>query len=171
MEFFEVIDQRHSIRVFDSRPIEPEKLDRILETARRAPSAGNLQSYEIYLVNQVRKRSALAQAANAQGFILVAPVSLVFCANPALAIERYGQRGRRLFSVQDATIACSFAMLAATAVGLASVWVGAFDDDAVRRVIGAPEDILPVAILPIGYAAGEPERKERRALGELVHRV
>ena len=170
-EFFEVLDGRHSMRVFNSRPVEPEKLTRILEAARSAPSAGNLQSYEIYVVTAVRKRAALAQAAGGQGFVLAAPVDLVFCANPARAREQYGERGERLYALQDATIACTFAMLAGVALGLSNVWVGAFNPFDVGRVIAAPEDQLPVAILPLGYAAAPPETRERRAFNDLVHMV
>ncbi len=170
MDFFDVLRARRSVRTFSSRPIEAEKLQRILEAANSAPSAGNQQSYEIYTVQPVKKRAALSQAAGAQGFVLGAPLSLVFCAHPARAAE-YGERGERLFAVQDATIACAFAMLAAAAQGVGSVWTGAFDPAAVRRVLGAPEDLLPVAILPLGYAAGAGDERTRRPLEELVHPV
>jgi len=76
-----------------------------------------------------------------------------------------------LYCVQDATIACTFAILAATALGLASVWVGAFDEDDVRRAIGAPPTHRPVAMLPIGYAAEVPRLRPRRSLKDLVHQV
>ena len=171
MEFFELVRQRHSIRNYSSQPVEAEKLNRILEAANLAPSAANLQSYEIYVVTKVKQRAALCKAARGQGFVLVAPVSLVFCTNPVRLLERYGERGRGLYSVQDATIACAYAQLAATAQGLGAVWVGAFDPDAVREVIGVPEDMAPVAILPIGYPEGEPEIKGRRTLEDLVHPV
>lgn len=171
MEFFEAIRQRHSIRNYSSRPVEAEKLDRILEAANLAPSAANLQSYEIYLVTQVKQRAALAKAAGGQGFVLVAPVSLVFCTNPVRLVDRYGERGRGLYSVQDATIACAYAQLAATAEGLGTVWVGAFNPDAVREIIGAPVGLQPVAILPIGYPEGEPEIRGRRPLEDLVHKI
>ena len=171
MEFFEVIKQRHSIRAFAAKPVEPEKLQKILETADWAPSAGDLQAYEIYRVTQPTHRHALVHAAGEQEFVAAAPVSLVFCAHAARSTPKYGQRGARLYAVQDATIACTFAMLAATALGLATVWVGAFDDDAVGRVIGTPEGVTPVAILPIGYAAETPQLTGRRRLDELVHEV
>jgi nitroreductase len=171
MEFFNVLEQRHSIRNYSSKPVEREKLDRILAAANRAPSAANLQAYEIFVVTQVKHRAALAKAACAQGFVLVAPVSLVFCANPARNEERFGERGRDLFSIQDATIACAYAQLAAVAQGLGAVWVGAFDPDAVREVLGAPKDLEPVSILTLGYTEGEPEIKERRALEDLVHAI
>ncbi len=169
MEFFDVVQERHSIRAFAAKPVEPEKLQQILEAANRAPSAGNLQGYEIFVVTDNAQKKALAQSALEQEFIGQAPVALVFCTHAARSAGKYGRRGEALYTIQDATIACTFAMLAATAVGLASVWVGAFDTTAVQQIIGAPEGIVPVAILPIGYAAGSPRLTTRRELSDIVH--
>jgi nitroreductase len=170
MDFFEVTRRRRSVRAFSSAPVTAEMLEKILEAANAAASAGNLQAYEIYTVTNDRARSALGRAAYDQFFLVSAPVSLVFCTHAART-ARYGARGKQLYTIQDATIACTFAMLAATALGLATVWVGAFDTDKVRRIIGAPADFDPVAILPIGYAAEEPVSPGRRALADLVHRL
>ncbi len=169
MDFFDVVKRRHSIRAFESRPVDRSKVEAILESANRAPSAGNLQGYEIFLVTRDEGRKTLARAALQQWFIAQAPLVLVVCAHPGRSARRYRERGRRLYCVQDATIACAFAMLAATALGLATVWVGAFDDEAVRRAVKAPEGLTPVAILPIGYPAEKPEPTERRRLDDLVH--
>ena len=169
MDFFDVIKSRHSIRTFAHTPMQQEDMQTILEAANSAPSAGNLQAYEIYLVTRSKDKSALAKAALEQWFVAQAPFVLVFCAHPERSARRYGQRGVRLYAVQDATIACTLAMLAATALGLATVWVGAFDDDSVRRAIKAPEGVVPVAILPIGHAAEKPEKTPRRRLSDLVH--
>jgi nitroreductase len=76
-----------------------------------------------------------------------------------------------LYSVQDATIACTYAMLAATAAGLSTTWVGAFSDERVHRAIGTPAGVRPVAILPIGYAAEEPDDTVRRKLADLIHEI
>jgi len=170
MDFFEVVKMRQSIRAFEDRPIDREQLQQILETINRAPSAGNLQGYEVYLVTDRDVRQALARSTNGQDFITKAPLALVFCAHPARSAKKYGQRGTTLYCVQDATIACAYAQLAVTALGLASVWVGAFNEDAVRAAIGVGHDLRPVAFLPIGYAAETPEHRSRRALVELVHR-
>lgn len=170
MEFFEVIEKRQSIRAFAPQPVEAEKLQHILAAANSAPSAGNLQAYEIYVVHDETRRLHLAQAALGQDFIQQAPVVLVFCTNPERSQPRYGRRGARLYSVQDATIACTHAMLAATALGLGSVWVGAFDEQGVIQAIQSLEGQVPVAILPIGYPAEEPERRTRRSLEDLAHR-
>jgi nitroreductase len=171
MDFFEVIKARQSIRAFQDHPVEPEKLQQIFEAINRAPSAGNLQGYEVVLVTNRACLQALTKAAVGQDFLEQAPLALVFCAHPARSAQKYGQRGTTLYCVQDATIACAYAQLAVTALGLATVWVGAFDDDGVRQAIGVGGDLRPVAILPIGYAAETPEHRSRRALVELVQRI
>jgi nitroreductase len=171
VNFFELIASRRSVRAYSPAPVEPEKLNAILEAANRAPSAGNLQAYEIYLVRDAAVRRRLARAALDQFFLAQAPVVLVFCAHGRRSAERYGRRGAELYALQDASVACTFAMLAVTALGLGTVWVGAFDEEAVRGAIGAPEAHRPVAMLPVGYPAEQPEATPRRRLAELVHEV
>jgi nitroreductase len=171
MDYFEVINERHSIRAYKNELVEPEKLQKILEAANRAPSAGNLQAFEIYLVCDERLKSALVTAAYDQEFLAQAPIILVFCAHANRSSIRYQERGIQLYCVQDATIACTFAMLAATALELATVWVGAFDEEKVRQVIGARPTHRPVAMLPVGYADESPRIRRRRSLNDLVHQV
>ena len=171
MNFFDVVQNRHSIRAFTAVPIEPNNLQQILEAANRAPSAGNLQGYEIFVVQNAAKKAALTKAALDQEFIADAPVVLVFCTHAARSAQKYGRRGETLYTVQDATIACTFAMLAATAVHLSSVWVGAFNTEIVQQIIDAPIGIVPVAILPIGYAAESPRLTPRRELTSIVHNI
>ena len=170
MDFFTLIQNRRSVRLYQDAPIETDKLHKILESANLAPSAGNLQGYEIYLVTQLEQRQGLVNAARGQEFLAQAPLVLIFCANPLRSSGRYSQRGRDLYCIQDATIACTYAMLAAQELGLATVWVGAFNDDAVRQVASIPPELNPVAMLPIGYAAESPQPRPRRKLQELVHR-
>ncbi|RJP46601.1 MAG: nitroreductase [Anaerolineaceae bacterium] len=171
MDFFDVVKERHSIRAYQPQAVEPEKLEQVLQAINRAPSAGNLQAYEVYLVTDAERKSALWNSAYNQDFLMQAPLILVFCAHAARSAERYQKRGTELYCVQDATIACTFAMLAATALGLSTVWVGAFDETAVREIIGAPQAQRPVAMLPIGYPAASPRNRPRRSLDELIHRV
>ena len=171
MEFLELVKQRRSVRAFARQAVEEEKLQQILRAANLAPSAGNLQAYEIYVVRGRDQRAALASAAYAQAFLLDAPVALVFCTHPSRSEPKYRDRGRRLYSLQDATIACTYAMLAAADQGLATVWVGAFSDEAVWKAIGSPEGVQPVAVLPIGYAGETPAPTSRRRLSSLAHEV
>ena len=170
MQFFEVVEQRRSVRAFTQTPIESQKLETILATARLAPSAGDLQPYRIAVIDEVDAKEALAAAAFDQRFVAEAPVVLVFCASPESSERKYAQRGAALYCVQDATIAACYAQLAATAQGLASCWVGAFDEAAAAAALNAPRQLRPVALMPIGYAAEAPDRPQRRALSELVRR-
>ncbi len=171
MDFFETVKERHSIRAYKAQAVETEKLQQIFQAINRAPSAGNLQAYEVYQIDDADRKSALASAAYDQEFLTQAPLVLVFCAHAARSEVRYAERGTDLYCVQDATIACTFAMLAATALELSTVWVGAFDEDAVREIIGAPQAHRPVAMLPVGYPAAGPRNRPRRSLDELIHRV
>lgn len=169
MEFFEVLEARRSVRVYERKPIEEEKLQKVLEAINTAPSAGNLQAYEVVLVRDRQRIRQLAQASHDQTFIEDAPVVLVFVANPLRNSHTYGRRGEHLYCMQDATIACTIAHLAATALGLSSCWIGAFDDEAVAKIVGAEPPLQVTAILPIAYPAEHPAPRPRRPLSDLVH--
>jgi nitroreductase len=181
MDFFEAISRRFSVRSYRRAPVEEAALQAILEAANSAPSAGNLQAYEIVVVRDPRQRRRLAKARLEKRlkkwlkrwlrkrFIAQAPVALVFVANPDRNRAKYGARGAELYSLQDATIACAYAQLAATAAGLGSCWVGGFDKDIVRHIIGAPAEWQPIAILSIGVPAETAGPRKRRPLSDLVH--
>jgi nitroreductase len=171
MDFFELIKARRSIRAYQNRPVEQASLNKILEAANRAPSAGNVQAYVILIVRELAIKEALAQASLNQGFLAQAPVVLAFFADPQRAAGNYKKRGAELYSVQDATIACAYAQLAAAELGLGNVWVGAFDDAAVCKILKPQSDWRPVALLPIGYPAESPRPTPRRALDDLTREV
>jgi len=168
-DFFETVRRRHSIRKYQSdMPVEPEKLHAILEMACAAPTAGDLQAYRIVVVRGQQERDGLRRAAHDQAFIAEAPICLVFCADPARSEARFGERGRTLYAVQDATIAAAYAQLAVVAAGLGSTWIGYFDEDAVRELLGLDPGLVPVAMLSVGYPAELPESTPRRPLDEVV---
>ncbi len=168
-DFFETVRHRHSIRRYQAdMPVEPEKLHAILEMACAAPSAGDLQAYRIEVVRADAERGALQAAAQGQAFITEAPVCLVFCADPQRSAAEFGDRGRDLYALQDATIAAAYAQLAIVAAGMGSTWIGYFDEVAVRRALGLADSLVPVAMLSVGYPAEIPEPTPRRPLDEVV---
>jgi nitroreductase len=169
LDFFEVVDHRFSVRSFQNTPVEDATLQVILEAVNNAPSAGNLQAFEVVVIRDPNRKRQLVKASFDQSFIAQAPLAIVFLANPDRNRAKYGSRGAELYSVQDTTIACTYAQLTATASGLGTCWVGAFDEDKVRQIVGAPAAWRPVAILPIGVPAEAAGVRERRALGDLVH--
>jgi nitroreductase len=151
----DVFRQRHAIRSFQPRQLKEDDLTAILAAANSAPSAGGLSAWEISVVTNPAIKRRLAVAAYGQNFVAEAPIVFVFWAVPPRSAAKYGERGRNLFALQDATIAAAFAWLQAVASGLGGCWVGAFDDSAVKDVFR--DDIepawLPVVLLPVGYAA------------------
>jgi len=168
MDFFELVRRRCSIRRYTSDPVGDEHLAAILEATRQAPSAGNRQAYEVIVVRDAARRSALAQAALGQTFLTQAPLVLAFVSHPARSAQRYGERGEELYAGQDTAIAATYAQLAAHALGLGTVWVGAFDDDEVDRILEVHEGMRTTALLPVGHIQQEPKATPRRALQDLV---
>lgn len=168
--FFQVVRKRRSTRSFKRKQIEDFKISAIIEACDLAPSAGGLQSFEIYEVKGKDKKDLLARAAFDQMFISEASLVLVFCANASRSVRKYGDRSI-LYSIQDATIAAAYAQLAAQALGLASVWIGAFDESKVSEALRLPANHRPISIIPIGYASEEPFEKGTRGSTNLLHLV
>ena len=164
MELFEVVRQRYSVRAFQNVPVTEPAVTAILEAANGSPSAGNLQAYEI--VRDAARKRELAKVSWEQFFLTDAPVVLVFCANPDRNRDKYGTRGAELYSIQDATVACAYAQLAATALGLGTCWIGAFNPVDVQRIINVPAAWQPVAILPVGVPADTAKPRVRRQLAD-----
>jgi len=148
--FFKLIENRHSCRRFQPKKVSVSKLGKVIYVARSAPSAGNLKAYAITIVEEDTPRKKLAEAAFNQGFIAEAPQVLIFWSDTSRNSAKYDTRAG-FYAIQDATIACSYAQLAAEALGLSSCWVGAFDEQEVTRAVGGSLFLQPIALLAIGY--------------------
>ncbi len=170
MDFWQVIQARHSVRAFDSqRDVEPALVARILEAAVQAPSAGNRQPWHFVVVRRPQVRQRLADAAGGQTFVAQAPVVIVVCSDARRSAERYGERGAALYCKQDTAVAAAHILLAATALHLGSCWVGAFDDSATIMALQLSANLHPVAIVPIGVPAQPGARvTSRRELRDVV---
>jgi nitroreductase len=163
-----VLQRRRSVRRYSREMISETLLDKLLKAAQLAPSAGNLQARDFIVVRDPNMKHELAEAAYGQFFIAMAPVVLVGCANIARSRIAYGQRAE-LYAVQDATIAASYIQLAAEALGIATCWIGAFDEKRVSSSLKIPLDIRPILMLPVGYADEAPEPTARMGLGRFTH--
>lgn len=163
MDVLEAIKNRRSVRSFrEDRDVEKEKLGRIIEAAAWAPSAGNMQAREFIVVRKKETREKLAEAALNQEFIAKAPVVIVVCANKRKVAE-YGSRGESLYCIQDSAASVQNILLASFALGLGSCWVGAFSEQKVKSILNIPNESKPVALIPIGYSAEEPEVESERS--------
>ena len=172
MDFFEAVYKRQSIRKFQTKPVEPDVLTRILEAANRAPSAGNAQAYRIFIVERPELRQRLARAAGNQPCVTEAPV--VFCVlfGTGSIGAMWGAKGEQLLCVQDTTVACAYAQFAATALGLRSFWLGAvIEAEVIRETLGLTEDLWPLVVLPLGYPAADPAPRTRRPVSEMVREL
>jgi nitroreductase len=170
MEVLEAIKGRRSIRFFTNQPVSKEEIKTLIDAARHAPSAGNIQPWEFIIVKEAEIKHKLAVAALNQTHVEEAPVVIVVCANPDVSRSGYGSRGATLYCVQDTAAATQNILLTAYSMGLGTCWVGAFEEEEIKKALGIPDDMRPVAMIPVGYGKGNPPKHPRRALNEIIHR-
>ncbi|MFW9799557.1 MAG: nitroreductase family protein [Candidatus Thorarchaeota archaeon] len=160
---------RSSIRNFTDDEVSESDIEEILRAGFSAPSAGNMQPWRVVVVRKKTRRNLLAEAAGNQSFVARAPVVLVVCTVPRESAQRYGQRGVSLYVLQDTAALIENLLLAAHFSGYGACWVGAFNEDLAREAVGVPDDMRPVAIIPIGRSArSAPRKPPRRAIAEVV---
>jgi nitroreductase len=169
LELFEAIKNRRSIRQFTNQTVPEEMVNQLVEAARMTPTAGNAQSYRLVIVQQAEQKQRLSNAAYGQKQLQTASIVFVVCADLKRAQEAYGDRGRSLYCIQDTAAVTQNILLAAYGLGLGTCWIGAFKEDEVKKVVNAPEDMRPVAMIPVGYPAESPASRPRRAVSEFVH--
>jgi nitroreductase len=165
-QLFRVMSTRRSTRNFDTTHIvEQWKVDKILAAADTAPTAGNFQGFEVVYVKNTEIKKRLVEAANNQPYVN-SPVVLVFCMDPSRVKMKFPPEILAKFSLQDATLAAGYSQLAASALGLSSIWIGMFDEEKVKQIIQT--DLKPSSILCIGYPQKKRIPKSRRKLKELI---
>jgi nitroreductase len=168
MDFSEVIKARRSVRHFNtSLAVDEQDVRALLLAAIEAPTAGNIQPWRFTVVRSREAREKLSSALR-QRWATAAPVVIVVSVDHRPCAARYGSRGEYLYAIQDTAAAAENILLAAVDRGLASCWIGAFDENAVREALGIPEPITPVAILPVGHSAESAAKPSRRPLDEVT---
>jgi nitroreductase len=170
-EALKAVFGRHSCRDFTGEPLPEEDLKTLMEALRQAPSAGNMQPWRFYVVKNASVKRRLAKAAYGQDFVSDAPVVFVICADAEESATTYRDRGRTLYCLQDTAAATENLLIAATALGYGTCWVGAFDEGAARDALSLPENLRPVAMVPVGRGripSRGPERKPVEEIFEFV---
>ena len=166
MNTFETIQKRRSIRKYKTKPVEPEKIQKLLEAARLGPSAANRQPCHFIVVTDEKAKASLSEAYNQEWF-LRAPVIIVGCADPE---EAWGKRFGGEYWKVDAAIAMQNIVLTATELELGTCWIAAFKEKPVKKALKIPNNVKVVAMTPVGYPD---ERKEpatdRKPLSLIVH--
>jgi len=166
MEFYEAVQKRLSVRSYKPDPIPEDVLARILEAGRLAPSAKNYQPWKFIVVKDPDVRKALVPACLGQASVGEAPVVICGCAIEEKVWKRMG--GYWSAEAVDLAIAMEHMILAATAEGLGTCWIGAFGEAEVRKVLAIPDGVKPIALTPLGYPARESKPRDRKPLSEIV---
>ena len=166
MDFFDCLSSRRSVRSYKPDPVEEATLDRVLEAARLAPTACNYQPFRVFVL-RTEGRAAELKRIYSKPWFASAPLLLHICSVPAEAWSRKDGKG---YADVDATIAMDHLVLAASALGLGTCWVAAFDPLAAREVLGLEAGWEPLAFTPLGYPLDEPSPRPRKSLEQLVFR-
>jgi len=163
MDVAQAIRTRYSCRNYLDRPVEPEKLLAVLEAARQAPSAKNLQDWRFVVVTDREIRRKLAVAANNQAFIENAGAIVIAC-----TVSDHVMRCGQAVGPIDVAIAIEHMCLQATELGLATCWIGSFYPDKVRPIVGVPDNVMIVELLALGYPADTPKEHRREPIDRIV---
>jgi nitroreductase len=168
MDIFQAISDRRSIRKYQQRPVEPEKLEKVLDAARLAPSWKNLQCWRFLVLTDPERRRALLEAFPEENpgkkAVAMAPCIIVVCADPAES----GVENGIDYYVADTAIAFEHLCLAAQGLGLGTCWMGWFDESRIKEALDIPEGIRVVGLTPLGYPDQEPKPRPRKELSEIT---
>ena len=163
MEVLEAIKARYSCRAYQAKAVEKEKLDRVIEAARLAPSAKNFQDWRFVFVTDAATRAKLCEAANNQKFVAEAAVVIAAC-----SVNDHVMRCGQAVGPIDVSIALEHIALAAADLGLATCWIGSFFPDKVRAILGIPQDVAIIELMTLGYPADKRPTPRRMAANEIV---
>lgn len=164
MQFSDLLEKRYSVRAYQSKAVENEKVVQILEAARLAPTAANYQPFRLFVISTEKHKEALMRIYSRAWFVQ-APLVICIC---AVKSEAWSRRDGKSYADIDATIALDHLILRAADLELGTCWIAAFDPVEARSFLSLTENLEPIAFTPLGYAADVPRPKKRRHLDELV---
>jgi nitroreductase len=164
MGFSDLVKQRYSVRAYKPDPVADRDLEQILQDACLAPTAANRQAFQLIVIRTAGREEELKRVYGRDWFVQ-APLVVCACGLPQ---DNWVRRDDKNYNDVDVAIVMDHLILSAASLGLGTCWIGAFDPDAAREVLGLPEDVEPVAFTPLGYPADQPRPKKRKEVSELV---
>jgi nitroreductase len=170
MDILKTVKERRSIRDFHKKDIPLDIMNKLIDALIWAPSAGNIQARKFYFIKGRAVKKKIAAAALNQNFIAEAPLVIVGCTDSRIS-STYRERGVFLYSIQDVACSIMSMMLVAHEHGLGSTWVGAFYEDQIARILHMPQNLRPVALVPVGYPSKIPKPPPRVSREEAVEFV
>lgn len=169
METLNCIATRRSVRKYKDIPLEFEKIGKILDAGRLAPSAGNLQDWKFILITEEETRKKIAEACLKQYWMQDAPVHIVVVSHPKRVARFYGDKGEKIYNLHNAAAAIQNMLLAAIDQGLGCCWVGAFEEGMLRQALSIPDSAMPQAVLTFGYADEKPPRPPKYTIENVTY--
>lgn len=164
MTFSELAKRRYSVRAYSAKPVEDDKLQQVLEAARIAPTAHNLQPFQLIVIH-TKGREAELRRIYGSPFFVQAPILICACSIPSQSwIRRYGKK----YCEVDVAIAMNHLILAAADLGLGTCWIANFDPQVTREILRLPDEAEPIVFTPLGYPDAQPRPKRRKSIDELV---
>jgi len=163
MTVLETIRKRYSCRVYQEKAIEREKLDSILEAARLAPSARNMQDWRFVVVTDSNTKRQVAETTNKPDAFDKAGAIIAACSN-----SNYVMRCGQAIGPIDVAIALEHICLQAAELGLGTCWIGSFDPEKVKRILGIPDDITIIELMAVGYPADSRPQPRRESIERIA---
>ncbi len=167
-DILELIKSRRNVKTFQPKFVSWENISRVIDAGRHAPSCGNIQNWKFVVVFKHEQKQKLAELCHEQYEITDAAALIVVCSEPEKAERYYGSKGKNLFSIQNCAAAVQNMLLEAHSLGLATRWIGAFDEDAVKMMLSIPEEISVQTVVALGYAKEVPPKPPKFPLESLV---
>ena len=178
MEFMEVVEQRTSVRTFLEKEVADDLILQILSCGHKAPTGGNIQPWEFIIIKNPSLKQEIVKTTfvgndehsrTTQAWMLKAPVFIIVCADVERSMARYGKKAAESLVYLDCSACVENMLLAIVDLHLASCYVSGFRENELTSVLGLPNGVLPVAIIPIGYPTGLTEKRQKRELESLIH--
>ena len=168
-DIIDLIKSRRTIKHFLPKYVDWDKISKIIDAGRHAPSSGNVQNWKFIVILEPGMKQKIAEASYEQYEISLAGVLIIVCAEPEKAERYYGLRGERLYTIQNCAAAIQNMLIEAESLGLGTRWIGGFDEEAVKSLCQIPEEVRPQAIIAVGYPKEVPAKPPKYPLESLVY--
>ncbi|MAF99020.1 MAG: nitroreductase family protein [Nanoarchaeota archaeon] len=167
-DILKLIKSRRNVKDFTPQFVDWDSISKIIDAGRHAPSAGNVQNWKFVVVNDIGKKQQIAEACLQQYEITKAAAHIVILGETEKMTRYYGSRGE-LYTIQGCAAAAQNMMIEAQSLGLATGWVGAFDESHMQKILGVPNDVSVQVVITVGHAAKNPSKPPKYPLETLIY--
>ena len=168
-DVLDIIKSRRSVIQFLPKFVDWDKISKICDAGRHAPSSGNIQNWKFIVILEADLKQKLAESCYEQYDISIAGALIVVCGEPEKAERYYGLRGERLYTIQNCAAAIQNMLIEAQSLGLGTRWLYGFDEDNIKSLLSIPDEVRPQAVIAVGYPKITPKKPPKYPLESLVY--